>query len=109
MIRMNALMIVAVAALCTFLTRVFPFLFFGKNGRLSETFTRLGKTLPQAVIAILVIYCIRGTDFRAAGHFLPQFISIVVVIALHLWKRNDLISIAGGTAVYMLLVQLVFS
>ena len=67
----------------------------------------LGKALPSAIFAMLVVYCLRNTD--VAAHFaLPEALAITATVLIHLWKRQMLLSIAGGTAVYMLLVQLVF-
>lgn len=100
------LAIVAVVALCTLLTRALPFVLFGRGGRPAPFILYLGKVLPAAVMAILVVYCLRSTSFAAAAGFVPQAAAVAVVVALHLWKRNDLLSIAGGTAVYMLLLRL---
>ncbi len=98
--------IVLVVALCTLLTRALPFLLFGRGGKRPAPFILyLGRVLPAAVMAILVVYCLRTTDFAAAGGFVPQAVAVAAVAALHLWKRNDLLSIAGGTAVYMLLLR----
>ena len=103
----QSLAIIAVCVACTFLERALPFILFG--GREVPKIVRyLGRILPMAVMATLVVYCLRGTTFDAAGNFLPQIIAVAVVAALHLWRRNTLLSIAGGTVCYMLLVQLVF-
>jgi branched-subunit amino acid transport protein AzlD len=69
----------------------------------------LGKILPAAIMATLVIYCLRSTNFSSLGGFLPQLIAVGVTVLLHLWRRNTLISVLGGTAVYMVLVQFVFA
>ncbi len=101
------LAIVGVVALCTLLVRALPFLVFGRGGGQPAPFILyLGKVLPAAVMAILVVYCLRSTDFSAAAGFVPQVVAVAAVVALHLWRRNDLLSIAGGTAVYMLLLRL---
>ena len=68
----------------------------------------LGKVLPVAIMATLVVYCLRSTTFTSAGGFLPQFIAVAVTAALHLWKQNTLISVFAGTVIYMCLVQFVF-
>ena len=68
----------------------------------------LGKALPAAVFAMLVVYCLKSVDILTGSHGLPELISIIVVVLLHLWKKQMLLSIAGGTVCYMLLVQLVF-
>ena len=103
-----AAIIVAVVALCTFATRLFPFLLFGRKGEPSPGLRFLGKALPPAVIAILVIYCIKSVDFLLPSSVIPQAISIAVVVLLHLWKRNNLLSIGLGTVCYMFLVQCIF-
>ena len=64
--------------------------------------------LPSAVFGLLVIYCLRNVSIFSGSHAIPELISIVLVIILHVWKRQMLLSIAGGTVCYMLLVQLVF-
>ena len=68
----------------------------------------LGKVLPGAVFGMLVIYCLKGVTLIFAPYGIPEAIAVLVVIGLHLWKKQTLLSIAGGTAVYMVLVQLVF-
>ena len=68
----------------------------------------LGNMLPPAVMATLVVYCLRSTGFSAAAGFLPQLISVAVTAALHRLRRNTMLSVVGGTACYMLLVQLMF-
>jgi branched-subunit amino acid transport protein AzlD len=102
------LLIILTIAICTFLTRVFPFALFGRHKEQPELIQYLGKLLPAAVIAILVVYCLKGVTFGQFSHFVPQFLAAVVVVLLHLWKRNNLLSIAVGTACYMVLIQVVF-
>ncbi|MBE6553655.1 MAG: branched-chain amino acid transporter AzlD [Ruminococcaceae bacterium] len=68
----------------------------------------LGKALPPAVFGMLVVYCLKSVNLLAAPNGLPEAIALVVVIALHLWQRKMMLSIAGGTLCYMLLVQFVF-
>ena len=99
---------IAVIALGTMLTRFLPFLLF-PAGRPTPKYIRyLGKYLPAAVFGLLVIYCLKDVNLLSGSHGIPELISIAVVVALHLWKRQMLLSIAGGTVCYMLLVQLVF-
>lgn len=100
---------IAVCSLCTILTRAVPFLLFGGKKQPPKTITYLGKLLPYTVMAILVIYCLRSIQFSFAGGFVPQLSAVAVTVLLHLWKRNNLLSIAGGTLFYMFLVQSVFS
>lgn len=101
------LAIIAVVALCTLLTRALPFWLFGRRGKAPSPFILyLGKVLPTAVMAVLVVYCLRGTSLGSAAGFLPQLGGVAAVVALHLWKGIDLVSIAGGTAVYMILLRI---
>lgn len=103
-----AIAVVVIAATCTFFTRLLPFLIFGRKGEQSPVIRFLGNALPATVIAILVVYCVKGTDFTALSSVLPQFLSIALVVVLHVWKRNNLLSICGGTVCYMFLIQMVF-
>ena len=91
-----------------FFTRLIPFLFFPKGKEIPPMVQYLGKVLPPAVIGMLVIYCLKSVHVLAYPYGLPEFIAVVVVIALHAWKRNNLLSIGAGTILYMFLVQAVF-
>lgn len=99
---------IGICVLGTMLTRFLPFLIFSSKKPTPEYIRYLGKALPSAIFGMLVIYCLKGVEILGGNHGLPEFISIGVVIALHLWKRQMLLSIAGGTVCYMLLVQMVF-
>lgn len=98
------LAIVAVAALVTLLIRALPFALFSR-GNPPCVITYLGRVLPATVMAILVVYCLKGISFGALSGFAPALIAVAVTAALHAWKRNTLLSIACGTAVYMLLIR----
>lgn len=99
---------IGVVVLGTMLTRFLPFLLFPADKPIPKYMRYLGKVLPAAVFGLLVIYCLKNVSLFTGSHGLPEFISMAVVILLHLWKRQMLISIAGGTICYMLLQQLVF-
>lgn len=102
------LIIIALCALATMLTRFLPFLLF-PAGKPTPKFIRyLSDALPPAVFGMLVIYCLKGIDFTSGNHALPELIAVSVTAGLHLWKKQTLLSIVGGTVVYMLLVQQVF-
>jgi branched-subunit amino acid transport protein AzlD len=103
----HAALIILVAAACTLVTRAAPFLLF-RDRELPGAVVYLGKILPAAIMATLVVYCLRSTGFAAAADFAPQLIAVAVVAALHVWRRNTLLSIFAGTAVYMVLVQQFF-
>ncbi|MBO6092965.1 MAG: AzlD domain-containing protein [Oscillospiraceae bacterium] len=105
--RMWVIAVIAVCAACTFFERAFPFLVF--RGREVPAVVRdLGRTLPMAIMATLVVYCLRDLDFADAVSWVPQIIACAVTAALHLWRRSTLLSIAGGTLCCMLLTQFVF-
>lgn len=104
-----AITVILLAALMTFITRVIPFALFGGKKEMPNSIHYLGKVLPPAIIATLIIYCLRNMDLSALPGSLSQVIAIAAVTILHLWKRNTLLSIAGGTVVYMILVQAVFA
>ena len=99
---------IAMVVLGTMITRFLPFLIFPPGKEPPKYIQYVGKVLPAAVFGLLVIYCLRSVDLFSGNHGLPEALSIALVIALHVWKRQMLLSIAGGTICYMLLVQLVF-
>lgn len=101
------LMILAVAA-GTQLTRWLPFWLFPENKEPPAIVTYLGRVLPAATMGLLVVYCLKGVSWTNAPHGIPELISVAVVAVLHRWKGNVLLSIAGGTVLYMVLVQMVF-
>ncbi len=99
---------IGMIVLATMLTRFLPFLVFPADKPTPKYIQYLGKVLPSAVFGLLVVYCLKNVSILGGSHGIPELISIVLVIVLHLWKRQMLLSIAGGTICYMLLVQLVF-
>ena len=103
----QSIAIIAVCAACTFLERWLPWLLFGHRA-VPKVVEYLGKILPMAVMVSLLVYCLRGMQFTAAGAWVPQVIAVGVTAGLHWWRRNTLLSIAAGTVCYMVLVQLVF-
>ena len=110
-IRLNNIhsgILVAVIALVTLLLRSLPFMIFGGKRKTPAFITYLSNVLPYAIMGMLVVYCLRDMKLIAAPHGLPELIACGVVVGLHLWKKNTLLSIAAGTVVYMMLIQLVF-
>jgi len=97
-------MILAVAAGCI-LMRFLPFWIFPENKQPSPAVSYLGRTLSPAVMGLLVVYCLRNVDLLASPHGLPEAAAIACIAALHCWKRNVLLSIGVGTAVYMALIR----
>lgn len=99
---------IGAVVLGTVITRSLPFLVFPAGKETPAFIKYLGRVLPPAVFGMLVIYCLRNVDFLSGSHGAPELMAIAAVTVLHLWKRQMLISIAGGTVIYMLLVQTVF-
>lgn len=99
---------IGMVVLGTVLTRALPFLLFPAGKPTPRYVQYLGKVLPAAVFGLLVVYCLKNVSLFAGSRGIPEMISIALVVTLHLWKRQMLWSIAGGTACYMLLVQFVF-
>lgn len=108
MTELHSAAIVAVAVLVTAALRFLPFLVFGEHRRTPALITRLGQVLPYAVMGMLVVYCLKEVSFTSSPFGIPELLGCAAVVILHVWKRSTLLSIGGGTAVYMLLVQLVF-
>ncbi len=99
---------IAICAAGTAATRFLPFVIFSGRRPTPKFIQYLGKALPAAIFGMLVIYCLKNVNILAGSHGLPELIAIAVTAGLHLWKRQMLLSIAGGTVCYMLLVQWVF-
>lgn len=99
---------VAMVVLGTMITRFLPFIIFPAGKPTPKYIQYLGNVLPGAVFGMLVIYSLKNVSIFAGSHGIPELISIIFVIILHLYKRQMLLSIAGGTILYMLLVQFVF-
>lgn len=103
----ESLLIIAVCAICTFAERLLPFVIFGDR-EVPSPIRYLGNMLPLAVMATLVVYCLRHISFSEAGLFLPQLICVAVTALLHFWRKNTMLSVVCGTVLYMVLVQTVF-
>lgn len=99
---------IAICALATMATRFLPFLLFSSNRPTPNYIQYLGKALPAAIFGMLVIYCLKDVSLSGGSHGIPEAAAIAVTILLHRWRRQMLLSIAGGTLCYMLLVQFVF-
>ncbi len=98
---------IALCVLATVSTRSLPFVLF--SGKKTPGFIQyLGKALPAAVFGMLVVYSLKNTDLSSASHGLPEALALAATVGLHLWRKQMLLSIAGGTAMYMILVQAVF-
>lgn len=105
---MQQLITIFMVVIGTMLTRFLPFLLFPAGKPTPKYIQYLGEALPAAIFGLLVVYCLKNVNFVGGTYGLPELLSIVAVAVLHCWKRQMLLSIAGGTLCYMLLVQLVF-
>lgn len=104
----QSIIIIAVVAICTYFTRAAAFILFGGKRDVPYSVRYLGRVLPPAIIAILVVYCLKGINPLKFPFGLPEIIAVICVAVLHIWKRNNLISIGLGTVIYMILVQFIF-
>lgn len=101
--RMLAMILISMAV--TYSLRAFPFLFLGKKGEMSPVISYLGKMLPYAVMAALVVYCLKDLREGLTPEAVCMIPAVLVVIAVHLWKRNTVLSIFVGTVCYMVLIR----
>lgn len=108
MTREQQVITILMVILGTMTTRFLPFLIFQSEKERPQYIQYLGKVLPSAVFGLLVVYCLKNVSILEGSRGIPELIGIVVTVILHKWKRQMLVSIAGGTICYMLLVQLVF-
>ena len=102
-----AFVMILIIALVTMALRFAPFLIFRGNKPVPKFVNYLGRVLPYAIMAMLVVYCLKGISFLKAPYGIPELISVALVVVLHRWKRNTLLSIISGTICYMLLIQFV--
>ena len=102
----RVLVMILLIALVTAGIRFLPFLLFRK--KTPDAVLYLGQVLPYSIMAMLIVYCLKGVDFTGGTHGIPEAVSVAAVVLLHKWKHNTLLSILGGTVLYMVLVQIVF-
>lgn len=98
---------VFVSALITFGLRALPFLLFRGKRKMPEWLSRLGAILPSAIMAVLIVYCLRSVKNDFVGNGIPGLIAVLVVAASYKWKHSTFISIVAGTAVYMVLIRII--
>ena len=103
------LAIILAVSLGTQITRWLPFLLFPESKQSPKVVLYLGKVLPPAMMGLLVVYCFKNVSWLSGSHGAPELLATAAVVGLHLWKKNVLLSIAGGTALYMVLLQAVFT
>lgn len=99
------LLLVLILAVSTALTRFLPFLIFGRGSKSPAVIEYLGKVLPAAMMGLLVVYCFKDVDFQNRGELIPALAASLSVVGIHLWRRNTILSIVLGTAVYMVLIR----
>ena len=102
------LLLILVMAMVTFATRLLPFLLFDRGEEPPKAVLYLGRVLPPAIMAMLIVYCLKSVTPFAGSRGIPEAIALLVTVGLHKWKHETLLSVAGGTLCYVLLVQLVF-
>ena len=105
----RSVIIIVLVALVTLATRAIPFVLFPEGKKIPKAVEYLGKVLPPAVIGMLVVYCFKSVNVLSSPFGLPELIAGLTVVVLHIWKRNNLLSIGAGTIIYMILVQTVFA
>ena len=108
MTSLQSVLTIAAVVLGTVTTRFLPFLLFPDNKELPPFIRYLGKVLPYAVMGLLVVYSLKDVTILDGNHGVPEAIALFFLVVLHLWKKNMLLSIAGGTILYMILIQTVF-
>ena len=105
---MHAMIVIAVMGLAVLATRIVPVLIFGRGEKVPEFILYLGRVVPYTAMGLLIVYCLRDMPVLDAPHGLPEIISLTVVTGTYLWKRNTILSVVAGTALYMFLVQSIF-
>lgn len=106
MLKLQYVILVLVLALSVHITRFLPFIVFGKRDTLPPVLDYLGRVLPAAMMGLLVVYCFKDISFTSLSDVLPALVASATVAAAHLLKRNTILSISLGTAVYMLLIRI---
>ena len=104
----QSIITIAVIILGTMITRFLPFIIFPEHKIPPKYIQYLGKTLPTAVIGLLVVYSLKDISILEGSRGIPELITITIISLLYIWKRNSLLSIFSGTITYMILVQYIF-
>ena len=104
----HAMIVIIVMGLAVLATRIVPVLIFGRGEKVPEFILYLGRVVPYTAMGLLIVYCLRDMPVLEAPHGLPELISLAVVTVTYLWRRNTILSVVIGTALYMFLVQSVF-
>jgi len=104
----HSLIIIVIMAAITFLLRATPFILFPAHMKTPDFIIKLSTLMPRAMIGFLVIYCFKNISSNSSGEWLPELIAVIAIVAVHLFKRNTLISISVGTFIYVVLVNGIF-
>lgn len=105
---LKEIILIAVIALVTLFTRAIPFVVFSDDKKVPEAINYLGKVLPYAIIAMLVVYCLKDVEFGIGSQGISEIISILVIIVIHIKRRNTILSIGAGTGIYLILSNFIF-
>ncbi|MDO5541281.1 MAG: branched-chain amino acid transporter permease [Eubacteriales bacterium] len=105
----QAIILILIMTVITFFIRALPFILFPGNKKTPDYILYLGKVLPFAIIGMLVVYCLKDVSVTTAPFGIPELIAVFSIVLVHVWKRNTLLSIGGGTLLYMFLVQFIFA
>jgi branched-subunit amino acid transport protein AzlD len=105
---MHAMIVIAVMGLAVLATRIVPVLIFGRGEKVPEFILYLGRVVPYTAMGLLIVYCLKDMPVLDAPHGLPEIISLAAVTVTYLWRRNTILSVVAGTALYMFLVQSIF-
>lgn len=106
---MYSVIMIAIIASVTLLTRALPFLVFPENKKAPKVITYLSTVLPCSIMGMLIVYCLKGMNFTVAPYGASEIIACMIVVISYVWKRNTLVSIILGTVSYMALIQLIFN
>ena len=98
---------IVILAVITFMTRALPFIVFPAGKPTPKYIQYLGKALPLAVFGMLVVYCLKDVKWLEGSHGIPEILGIAAVVLMHLWRRQLFLSMAVGTAVYMILIRVI--
>jgi branched-subunit amino acid transport protein AzlD len=104
----QAFIIIFMVALGTIITRFLPFVLFKGTKSNNSYISYLGQVLPYSAVGLLVVYCLKGVNFKSPTYGIPEVVAVICIAVLHYWKENTLLSIGAGTVIYMVLVQAVF-
>ena len=101
----HAMLVILVMGLVTLATRIVPVLIFGRGGKVPELILYLGRVVPYTAMGLLIVYCLKDVSVMEGSHGLPEAIALALVAVSYLWKRNTILSVVAGTAVYMAMLR----